>query len=351
MFFEEQVEFHLHDGTPVEGGVLIGGTEFLPVATLRADVDAYQAEYDTWLDEIWIPQQRERRSEILKLRANAKRYADLRDAVSRQQVVPVIGSGMSVPSGLPTWSDFLRGLLPFTKIDPASLEELLQDGAFEEAVDLIASAMDPNLLNERAEHDLRVDDPSAIDGAVRLLPAVFPDLAITTNLDDVMELHYRRCGVEFGTVLVGQELAQYRQMKTPTRSFLLKLHGDRRYPATRVLCKAEYEAAYAPGSVIREELALLFRTNHLLFLGCSLGSDRTVRLIAEVAESDKSMPKHYALLPLPDTDAVRVDKENLLAKRGIYPIWYEGAHDESIRALLAGLLDVAGGSRANAGEQ
>jgi hypothetical protein len=350
-FFEEQIAFRLQDDTAVEGSVYIGETEFLPVETLRDDKDAYQAEFNAWLDEMWIPEQLERRNQILTLHANAKRYADLRDAVARRQVVPLIGSGMSSPSGLPTWSDLLRAIRAFTKIDPAVLEGLLMASAFEEAADLIASATSANLLNERIEHELRIDNPAVLGGAVRLLPAMFPDLVITTNLDDVLEQHYRRCGVEFNEVLSGQDIARYRGMKTPTRRFLLKLHGDCRRAETRVLRKGEYEAAYALGSVVREELALLYRTNHLLFLGCSLGPDRTVGLIAEVAASDKSMPKHFALLPLPESDPVRVDRENFLCERGIYAIWYDGAPDESIRALLAGLLGVTGVGGSPAGAQ
>jgi hypothetical protein len=73
-----------------------------------------------------------------------------------------------------------------------------------------------------------------------------------------------------------------------------------------------------------------------------LGPDRTLGLIAEVALSDSRMPRHFALLSLPDSDLARVDRENFLSARGIYPIWYDGPHDESIQALLAGLLDVAG---------
>lgn len=344
LYFEEQIVFRLKDDTPIDGSVFIGETEFLPVETLREDEAAYRTEFNAWLDEIWSPEQKDRRDQILGLHANAKRYADLYDAVARRQVVPLIGSGMSAPSGLPTWSELLRGIRTFTKIDPAKLEELLQAAAFEEAADLIAVGTNPNLLNERIEHDLRVDDPNIIDGAVRLLPAIFPDLVITTNLDDVLERHYDKCGSSFAHVLAGRELARYRQIKTQKLRFLLKLHGDCRHTESRVLLKSEYELAYAPGSDTREELALLYRTNHLLFLGCSLGPDRTVSLVADVAQSDKNMPKHYAFLSLPDSSITRIDRENFLTERSIYPIWYDGAHDESIRSLLAGLLGAAGES-------
>ena len=153
-FFEEQIEFRLEDGTALEGSIFIGETEFLPVETLRKDKDAYQAEFNAWLDERWIPEQRDRRNQILTLHGNAKRYADLCNSVARRQVVPLIGSGMSAPSGLPTWSHLLRAIRAFTTIDPVALEDLLVMSSFEEAADLIASATNPNLLNERVEHEL-----------------------------------------------------------------------------------------------------------------------------------------------------------------------------------------------------
>lgn len=341
IIFEEQVEFSLENGMPIDGSVFIGGTEFLPVETLREDPDAYKTEFNAWLVNIWIPETKERRDQLLMLHGNSKRYADLREAVARRQVIPLVGSGMSAPSGCPTWSELLRKIREFTRVDVAKIEGLLNASAFEEAADLLALGTNPNLLNERVEHDLRIDDPEIIDGAVRLLPAIFSNLVITTNLDDVLERLYDRCERSFAHVLAGKEIARFRQLKNPNSCFLLKLHGDCRRPDTRVLLSAEYEKAYAPGEINREELALVYRSNNLLFMGCSLGPDRTVQLVGDVAKSDKNMPKHYAFLALPDSDALRVERENFLSERGIYPIWYEGDRNESITALLSGLFDAA----------
>jgi hypothetical protein len=339
---EGQMAFRLTDGTLVYGSVFIGETEFLPVEVLRSDPDAYQAEFNAWLGDVWVPEQKERRNQLLILYGNARRYVDLRQAIARRQVVPLVGSGMSASSGLPTWCELLRRIHKFTKIDEAQLDRLLDASAFEEAAELLALGTNSNLLNERVKHDLRVDDFEIINGPVRLLPVLFPDLVITTNLDDLLEQHYRRCDREFTHVLAGSELARYRQIRGPTERFLLKLHGDCRRASSRVLLKAEYEAAYAPGRLIREELTLLYRTHCLLFLGCSLGPDRTVQLVAEVASGDKNMPKHYAVLAVPDSDEKRIDRENFLTERGIYPISYDGTHDEAIMALLAGLLEDVG---------
>jgi hypothetical protein len=216
---------------------------------------------------------------------------------------------------------------------------------FEEAADLLASRMNRRLLGERVEHELRMDDPLVITGAVRLLPGLFPNLVITTNLDNVLEHHYTHCDKPFAHVLPGSELARYRSLKNPNLRFLLKLHGDCRRMESRVLLTSEYEAAYAKGGTVREGLALVYRSNNLLFLGCSLGADRTVRLIEEIAGADPSMPKHYAFLACPADDMKRIERENFLTERGIYPIWYGATHDESITALLDGLFCAASGGR------
>jgi hypothetical protein len=144
--FEEQIRFRLSDGTEIDGGVFIGSTEFLPVEILREDSNAYREEFELWLSESWQPEQEERRSAILALYANAKRYEDLVAAVERQQVVPFVGSGMSASSGLPTWSDLLRRIRGFTVIEPVELEKLLGLSSFEEAADLLASKMNRRLL-------------------------------------------------------------------------------------------------------------------------------------------------------------------------------------------------------------
>jgi hypothetical protein len=336
-FFEEQVQFRMGDGTGLDKSVFIGSTEFLPVEILRGDPDAYRAEFDLWLNEVWKPEQQQRREEILGLYANKKRYADLLDAVQRRQVVPFVGSGMSVASGLPTWADFLRSVRTYTKVEPPELEDLLACYRYEEAADLLASKTNARLFAERVEHDLRIDDVRRIAGAVRLLPAIFRGLVITTNLDNVLEKSYESCAIPFVHILSGTEIAQYRTLKSANSSFALKLHGDCKRTTGRVLLSSEYRKAYAKSSTVRNELALLYRTNNLLFMGCSLGPDRTVDLIREAASQDDSMPKHYCFSHRPADEAMRLEREIFLTQRGVYPIWYDLPHDECVTALLDGL--------------
>ena len=270
LLFNESVYFALRDGTHIEGGVFIGGTEFLPLEVLTDDIDAYQAEANAWLNEVWNPGQEEARSQILALHSNQNRYRELQEATKRQQVVPFVGSGMSVQSGLPVWSELLRKLRTNTMIEPTELEELLNRSEFEEAADLVVSGMNRNLFDEQLQYNLRIDSPENIAGAVRLIPAIFSGTIVTTNLDNILEIHHGVCACDFDYVLLTHDLRRYRPLKSTGSRFLLKLHGDYCRPETRVLLTAEYEVAYGTGSEVRAELSLLYRNNNLLFMGCSL---------------------------------------------------------------------------------
>lgn len=339
LLFEEFVSFRMADGTPIDGDVYIGETAFEPVDVLRGDPTAYEAEYNAWIDEVWLPEQRERRAEILTVGANASRYEDLCAAMQRRQVIPFVGSGMSVPSGLPTWTGLLEKIRGFTNVTTKELGALLKEFKFEEAVETLSQGANARLFNERIEHELRLREGEPVSGALKLLPALFPGVVITTNLDQLLEAHYTKCGLTFEAILVGTSLGRFRTVRRDGAGYLIKLHGDCCQVEGRVLRAGEYDEAYRVGSVVREELELLYRNNNLLFLGCSLGADRTINLVAEVATRDSNMPRHYAFLQVPASQKHRRLRETFLTERGIFPIWYSDEHDTSLTCLLAGMIE------------
>lgn len=330
-------EGQLSASTDADGNVVIGGTLFTVVSILKLDNEAYESEFNGWLDQ-WVQEQLERKAEILALHGNQKRYEDLCSAISREQVCPLVGSGMSAPSGLPTWSDFLSSIRGYSRTTADELDSLLAQSKFEEAVDSLKSSMPDRLFDERVEHSLRVDDPRSIAGAVQYLPTIFPKLVLTTNLDGIIETVYADQERRFSQVLIGERIARFRSLSGSQTSFLLKLHGDSREADGRVLGTAEYDRAYADGSALSEEICSILKTKSVLFLGCSLGPDRTVRLIADAAARDRNMPRHYALLRDPGEETQRLEREHFLTQRDIFPIWYQGDHDEDIEALLVGVM-------------
>ena len=338
--FEDQLLFSMRDG-PEDSTVFIGSTQFAPSEVLRSFHTAYQHEMRSWMNEIWTPMQSDIRDEVLRYHANEDRYTDLKGRMRQEQVIPLVGSGMSVASGLPIWSEFLLKIASFTQCSLPDLRLLISSSCFEEAADLIESATNPRLLGERITHNLRVLDSNDIDGPILLLPGLFSDVVLTTNLDNILELLYSICDIAFTHVLNGRDIPRYRELREPRAKILLKLHGDHRDQDERVLLSSEYDEAYAEGSALRDEVGLICRNNSLLFLGCSLGPDRTIGLIEEASAADERMPNHYTFLPKPDSESNLIDREHFLTERGIFPIWYDLPHDDAIMALLDGLhLDV-----------
>jgi hypothetical protein len=341
-FLHNQFEEQLEAKKTKAGDILIGETSFTPVAILRSDPTAYESEFSAWRDEVWLPEQEEKRETILKVHANRKRFADLCSVLKNGQLVPLVGSGMSVPTGLSPWSEFLRIIRQHSSMTESELEDLLSKWAYEEAAERLAGAMPGRLFDERIEHDLRIDDPNTICGAVIFLPELFDKLVLTTNLDDVLEQLYKLRERAFSHVLTGGGIASCRRIMTNSERILLKFHGDCRSRDGRVLGKTEYESAYNNGSPVREELVSIYRTRSILCIGCSLGADRTVGLLAEVANSDSGMPRHYAFLKHPNDASVLRVREHFLTERDVFPIWYPDDHDESIQALLVGMLQHQG---------
>ncbi len=76
-------------------------------------------------------------------------------------------------------------------------------------------------------------------------------------------------------------------------------------------------------------LRQIFVSHSLLFLGCSLETDKTLELFIDVVSSEAfDIPAHFAFLPDPSNHQKKLEKEDLLAKAKIHPIWYQVAIDD-----------------------
>lgn len=327
-----------------DGNIVFGNGEAVvtPLQALKTDPAGYKSEFLGWFHDVWLTEHRQVKERLLRLHDNRARFADLCRAVSSGTLIPFVGSGMSKPSQFPLWREFLHNLRSRTTMSEAELDELLSLGEYEEAADRLRLACGENAFNERIEHGLRVSEAHKIIGAVRLLPELFDKLIVTTNLDDVLEYVYEAAGKTPTNMLLSREIERYRRLRADGESCLIKLHGHYRWADGRVLGVREYEDAYAPGSSQREALSLIYRNHPLLWLGCSLTIDRTVRLVRELAGVDAGVPRHFAFMRMPEDDAQLIARERELTDLFIHPIWYEGEDDECITALLVGLLENAG---------
>jgi hypothetical protein len=304
-----------------------------------AGPEAYKQVFQEWLREEWLPSRRDRRDELLKFHANETHYADLGQIIASGGAIPFVGSGMSVPTGMPTWAGFLRAVRPKAPtVTAEALEACLGQGQYEEAASLICGGMPHQLFKACFDEHFYAPEPTDIDGAVRLLPRLFTSTIVTTNFDAILESVYASNGAPFHKVLFASQVDNFRRECLNGGRSLLKIHGHHDSKAGRVLLRDEYERFYAADSSGRRELTLLFQRGGLVFLGCSLEQDRTMALLKELADADANMPRHYAFLKAPDP-ATLTTREHFLAERNIFPIWYDGDHNTDIEALLVGLMD------------
>ena len=58
-------------------------------------------------------------------------------------------------------------------------------------------------------------------------------------------------------------------------------------------------------------------------------------------QSEYEIPNHYALLPLPENQEAKQQKETNLLELNIQPIWYPSGEHEYVEQLLRLVLDVA----------
>jgi hypothetical protein len=332
--FLDQLRAEVDEAT---GKVIIEAAEFTPQQILQ---EISQTTFDEVFYE-WCENRKQERldkaDEILSKFNNDKRFRILKSRFESGAIIPFVGAGMSIASGYPGWTDFLHRLIDETSADKDQFLKYMKSWQYEEAAQYVFDNMGEARFNEELEnefgHDLR------IFGAIRFIPKMFKNSVITTNYDSVIKRCYEADGKPFSETLIGSEAIEFPKLLGEEKNILLKLHGKANSSRNRILTLSDYNEHYQDKEQLKKCIKAL-STRTLLFIGCSLGVDRTVQtLIDIVAESGvDSLPKHYAFLCLAD-EKERVSRAELLAKANIYPIWYTDDHDESIEALLVKLAD------------
>ncbi|HET7539065.1 MAG TPA: SIR2 family protein [Polyangiaceae bacterium] len=279
---------------------------------------------------------------LLNIRYNHFYFHELLRSYQRGEVTPFIGAGLSVPYGLPSWSTFLLALAE----GPHARDQVqvhIQKGEFEEAAQLLAES----LSLERLEEQIRVRFSEQIgmeptSSAMALIPKLFPGAVVTTNFDRVLERAYSKPPRTIPGALAD---AAVEALKDGSQA-IIKLHGDASHRQHRVLTLEEYDAHYGAEfeHAIRQSLPsllnYLFNARTVLFLGASLGPDRTIRLLRQL----RPTPQHFAFLALPDDPEEASQRDRFLCECRIRPIWFPSGRYDAIPVFLKE-LDSSQGTR------
>lgn len=262
-------------------------------------------------------------------------------------LIPCLGAGMSAPL-YPTWAKSLSDmtvLIPhITGAGRVKILSSISRGDFDAAaMDLFESAGQAAFEDALREvfHVRRSDPRSIAKMPISLLPHIFTrGPVLTLNFDALLESSVYTGTNSFGDRIIRgpAHFTQDRQdlIRGASRT-LLKMHGCATRPREVVFTRQQYDQYYGSNNDSNNSafLSLLFQSHPVLFLGCSLLSDRMMDLLKIIAHGN-DLP-HFALLPAPVSENEFARAGRALANVGIRPIWYPSGEHNYVRVLLEAL--------------
>jgi hypothetical protein len=146
------------------------------------------------------------------------------------------------------------------------------------------------------------------------------------------EAAFRQAGRPFKAVITGSRLDSVTEAVAQQQRCLVKLHGDALERSDRILTSTEYERYYGEGKPLQPLLLDILR-RPMLFVGCSLTSDRPLAALQELhRQSSRTM--HFAVLELPEQTDQAVEREKALAGCKVLPIWFPPGAFDAIEGIL-----------------
>lgn len=287
------------------------------------------------LGESWFPEQL---GDDHWFQRNVDHFIQLVDLMYAGAVVPFVGAGISASGGFSSWKDHLRRQGKTAHIASDHIEALLASGAFETVLEEIEAVRGRevfiNEIRDEFSRNLTIPD------VVWRISELFTDTVITTNYDRLLEQSFETG--EAGRVQVINGLNALEQ-PDPKKITVIKLHGDIREPKRCILSKNQYDEAYGNGSLnmhkpIPKLLAYHYKNSSLLFLGCSLSNDRTVKVFRKIREGmgeEEETKQHFSIEQAPESLEEIAQRNAELAKLGITPIWFEKERYELVESILS----------------
>ena len=270
---------------------------------------------------------RSRLRDAVKEQSLTNRNSLIARIVKGVKVVPFLGAGVAVPYGGKSWAVLLedmatyfaaedqpkfKSIVRYARTHASYAKSPIGSGKKAKLDEAAAKFKASNshlyyqFLSERGHSASNISDREFLQGHKNLCSLV-DDIVITTNFDNSVEELIQKGEKHTKKVLVEKSL-DVGDLVDPTVS-VLKLHGEIDTPKTLVFSKDEYEDAYGDLNTKKVELALTKRvplllqsialTNIILFVGCSLEDDWTVRVLKALTSKFPKL-NLYAIVELPD---------------------------------------------------
>ena len=274
--------------------------------------------------------------DLMAINMNKFYFNELLREISTSQVVPFIGAGMSAPV-YPLWKDYILNISDEFFLNKEKITNMLKDFQYEEAMDYIY-----NLIGERAfyDHISAVYNNEKLyqlscNNPIWLLTKIFNETVITTNFDNVLEYVYEKSDNKFDDCIYPSQMSPLSHTILKTKHLLIKVHGDINGHSDIILTKNQYDELYGNENKTKfvKFLERFILSKTLLFLGCSIYNDRTIKTLRNIINSYDNVI-NYAIIERPNDKERIQERTAFLSELGIRPIWYPKGEHQCIKIIL-----------------
>ena len=237
-------------------------------------------------------------------KGNRSAYESIRELVQKNRILPFIGAGFSAEV-YPSWSRFLLDIAVAYPDCEKAVSECIAQGQYEEAAEILCGEMTEFYFKKEISQTFGKNTLAGkwenISSDRKKLDEIFRCSMITTNYDRVLETIYHH---ELEVVCPHTEYQRplLDHILHSNQPSLIKLHGDIEDISHIVITKDDYEKVYGSSAVQEAQgilvpmLKRILESRIVLFLGCSLCSDRTMQVLLDSAGETR---QYYALTELP----------------------------------------------------
>ena len=281
---------------------------------------------------------------LLKSSANIAAQEELANVIATERPLALVGAGLSVPAGMPTWTDLLADM---QKHLPTRVSSEYKQALNKEA-DLLWRAQEyrnfigvddfQKLLRKRFGGSLTL---TTSNPAVALVKLPFRHL-MTTNYDDVLLKAHKVAKLPPPRFLNWSREDDVRSFIFSLRGstsvrYLLHLHGHYSDPQSIVLTDNDYIDRYVRTIGTARRLFAIFTTERVVFIGFSLNDPDLMTLLREVNATLRSNdPRHFAIMGLEHRVSEALERNRLRNRYGVEPVFYanpSGKHEGLLEVL------------------
>jgi hypothetical protein len=254
----------------------------------------------------------------------------------------LIGSGASMGSGYPRWSELIDEMAKLAG-PKANIPKRAQ--ALSKDLIWAAEAHARDMGAKKFAHYIRerFGPPAVLAQPHPTLAAMPFRHFLTTNYDPCIELALRAKGEAPETVIWDQRDRLSNFLINLARPIgprsVVYLHGHYTVPSKIILTESSYVDRYVANDDARRKLLAIFMTHPVMFVGFSMDDPDFANLMREVtARLQTKPPCHYALLDYGTEPEREVYRERMRGKFGVEPVFYKHAEGADKHANLLALL-------------